>query len=554
MIKKDKTFLELIFVTIIFFVFLIILSPSGLGEYFTEETWKSWGASRILLSKGEFVQNSLGPLYYLFLIILSPFDYKNSIIIEYFFTHIFFMVCVYFLFLKFDKKFLGVLFSIFLITYIAFIQSPKYVLAPGFLILHFANHRKSYFGQWFPPFLFISFLCNWGYVVFFIGHLLGKFFFHFKNKNLQLAKPNLITIILSIILICPIILKADKFYNNHFVSFYDLKYSPIALKSPLEIGFFQIGNYKKARNDYAAEDLYKADWYLTHNNFYGDCKTLTCILKNKPKIIVEEIFNDPGYNLRILTSLIFNKEVVVLKKVYFIPFLLLFALIVLVGSFNILRKNRDNYILIFCLFLGTLGYLLALSLTTFSYRYSFPLFPVFIILLLNANIKIPNISKKYANTNFFLVFVLLIQLIFNVKDYIIKFDNKEFYKTRDIEVTKKKTTNYFKSEKSVFKYINSNQKILTTDPNWLRGFSQADPKKIYSQYALPPVDNEDTSKFLNTFDIILLKYNVEIAEPSIGTQSYLRYKLHLKDYLIASKDKWLRKEIKNYGNIYIKKN
>ena len=100
----------------------------------------------------------------------------------------------------------------------------------------------------------------------------------------------------------------------------------------------------------------------------------------------------------------------------------------------------------------------------------------------------------------------------------------------------------------------TSQKILTTDSNWLSGFSKANPKKIYSIFSLPPVNNEDTSKFLNTFDIILLNYNIEIAEPSIGTQSYLRYKLHLKDYLIANKDKWSKKEIENYGNIYIKKN
>ena len=192
---------------------------------------------------------------------------------------------------------------------------------------------------------------------------------------------------------------------------------------------------------------------------------------------------------------------------------------------------------------GTAGWLAAYILSDFFYSNK-----------LNANIKIPSLNPKYANTNFFLVFVLLIQLVFNIKDYIVNSDNKEFYKTQNYEITNEKTTNYFKSAKSVFNYINSNQKILTTDANWLRGFSKADPKKIYSQYALPPVNNENTLKLLDSFDIILLNYNIEIANPSLGTQSYLRYKLHLKDYLIANKDKWLKKEIENYGNIYIKKN
>jgi len=88
----------------------------------------------------------------------------------------------------------------------------------------------------------------------------------------------------------------------------------------------------------------------------------------------------------------------------------------------------------------------------------------------------------------------------------------------------------------------------------LSGFSNADPKKIYSFFSLPPVNNSNTSKFLDSLDIILLNYNIEIAEPSIGTQTYLRYKLHLKEYLINNQENWLKKEIKNYGNIYIKKN
>lgn len=87
---KKKKFFEFTCLIVIFFIFLILLSPEGLGTVINSETWKPWSASRILLSEGKFIQNSLGSLYYLFLVILNPFDYKNSIIIEYFITHIFF--------------------------------------------------------------------------------------------------------------------------------------------------------------------------------------------------------------------------------------------------------------------------------------------------------------------------------------------------------------------------------------------------------------------------------------------------------------------------------
>ena len=93
--------LEFLILFLFFFIFLIFLTPSGFGENLTAETWKSWSASRIFLEEGRFVQNSLGPLYYLFLTILSPFNYKNSLILEYFITHIFF----FYLYLYFVSKF-----------------------------------------------------------------------------------------------------------------------------------------------------------------------------------------------------------------------------------------------------------------------------------------------------------------------------------------------------------------------------------------------------------------------------------------------------------------
>ncbi len=552
LIFKYRLVNEITFVILIFLFFLLLLSPSDFGEKFSAETWKSWSASKILISEGRFIQNSLGPLYYLFLIVLSPLNYKYCIILEYFITHIFFLVCVYFLCRQFNQRFLGILLSTFLITYISFIESPKYILAAGFLILHFINYRKKYFNSWFSPFLLISFLINWGYLVFYLGHIFGKIVFHLKNKNFKFNRPNLLTIILLIILVCPYILKADKFYNNHYVDFYNSKYVPVNLNSPLEIGFFQIGNWKYSKSFFSETDLYKADWFITHKKYYGECRTLFCVLKNEPKIIVKELFNDTGYNLRMLSSLLFNKDILIIKKIYFIPFLIIFLSIIVFGFINFCRENK-NPIIIFCIFFGTIGYLLALSLTTFSYRYSFPLIPIFILLLLYSNKKIPFLKKNNINFNFFLVFVVTIQLFYNIKDYSKNYGNKEFYKI-DIPLEKsQKKTNYFKSEYLVFSHINYKQKILSTDSNWLSGFSDANPLNVYSLFSLPPIKGKNIDDFLDTFDVILLNYNIEIPVPSIGTQTHLRYELYLKDFLQNNEKNWLKKEIENYGYLFVKR-
>ena len=149
--------------------------------------------------------------------------------------------------------------------------------------------------------------------------------------------------------------------------------------------------------------------------------------------------------------------------------------------------------------------------------------------------------------------VIITQITFNIKDFSENYNNKEFYRINKINNTEN-VTNYFKSAEQVFDIINNKQKILTTDSNWLSGFSKVNPKNIYSLFALPPINNSKTEAFLSSLDVILLNYNTETPEPSIGTQSYLRYKLHLKEYLVKNKNKWQKEQIKNYGYIYSKKN
>ena len=89
-INKKKEINEIFYLTLLFLIFLLILTPGNFGEIFDAETWKAWSASRILIYHGEFIQLSFGPLYYLLLTIFSPLNYKYSIYLEYFFSHLFF--------------------------------------------------------------------------------------------------------------------------------------------------------------------------------------------------------------------------------------------------------------------------------------------------------------------------------------------------------------------------------------------------------------------------------------------------------------------------------
>ena len=63
--------------------------------------------------------------------------------------------------------------------------------------------------------------------------------------------------------------------------------------------------------------------------------------------------------------------------------------------------------------------------------------------------------------------------------------------------------------------------------------SQADPKKVYSIFSLPPIKDNNIYNF-QTFDIILLNYKVNIPEAPLYS-NILRYEFHRKDYLNDNK-------------------
>ena len=76
---NKKQINETIIVFFILFLSLIFLTPGNFGENFNAETWKAWTASKILLEEGKFIDHTFGPLYYTFLTLLNPLDYKYSI-------------------------------------------------------------------------------------------------------------------------------------------------------------------------------------------------------------------------------------------------------------------------------------------------------------------------------------------------------------------------------------------------------------------------------------------------------------------------------------------
>jgi len=551
-INKKKEINEIFYLTLLFLIFLLILTPGNFGEIFDAETWKAWSASRILIYHGEFIQLSFGPLYYLLLTIFSPLNYKYSIYLEYFFSHLFFFLTTYYLFKIKNLQYFAIIFLILSIPSMAFIQSPKYLVAASFLNLHLiSQYKNNNSTMWFPKYLIFSLLCNWGYIVFYIGHFLIKFYISCKKINtIKITKPSIVGIFFIILIFSTFIFKGDKFYNNHFVSNYNEKFLPIDLKSPFQIGFFQFGNNNFNIKNIDKEKLYKADWYFTHNKNYGNCKTVLCVAINDPKILLNTLIENPGGKLRSLSSVFFSKNIITIDKKIFIPLLILLFFFIFIGLQNFYRKNKSNTVYLCSVLIGTIGYILALSLTKIGFRYAFPLMPIAFLILLYVNDNSKKFNFTVKNIGIFHVLILLILFYFNLNNFYKNPNYNQFFKSSS---PNSQITNYFYSEKEVFTLINENQKIFTTDDNWLTGFSEANPKNVYGIFSLPPIVDGKTIFFLDSFDLILLNNNINKKKSSVATQSFLRHELHLEKFLLNTKEKWDIYDIQFYGKAYVKR-
>jgi len=555
--KKTNEFI-LVFFTL--FLFLIILTPGNFGAIFAGETWKSWAASKILLNEGKFIGHTLGPLYYTFLTLLSFLEYKSAILTEYLVTHIFFLYAFYkFLNLK-NSKLISILLPIAWIPFLAFIQSPKYIFAIAFLFLHLSKmHEKKLFDNWLPPFLLAAAACNWGYILFYIAHIVGKFLSDFKSKknSLKLSKNNysIFGFLLILFFIFSFINQSHKPYNNHFVTVY--KHSPVELNSAFEIGFFQYANHRYSQQiNKNKNDLIKADWYFTHEKIFGDCKNFLCVLKEKPETLLINIKPNIGWLSRHLTTLFFGLEVSTLKLNYFIIFFILALLISFFGIIGLFYNKTQKTLLLSYIFIGGFGYILALLLTGAGYRYVVSLMPICFLLINFAGLGILAIKKiKLIESKHIFILIFITILVSDIIFYQKNRFNLQFINLLNQDKSNNISTNYFKSYKEVFKKLNKKQNILSSDDAWIFAFANVDIDKVNGIYVLPPfeITQNSSNKLLNKFDIITVSNNLKKEEPSMATQSHLRYKIHIKKYLENNLSKWEELKIKYYGSIFIKK-
>ena len=113
------------------------------------------------------------------------------------------------------------------------------------------------------------------------------------------------------------------------------------------------------------------------------------------------------------------------------------------------------------------------------------------------------------------------------------------------------------ANKEIFKHLDNmgeDSTILALEHNWFQAFTDVDLDTIHQIWSLPPFTNssQEIERELCELDVIFVSPKLSTAEPSIATQAYLRYLLHIKPIVednVCAK-KIVRKQIKEYGEVY----
>lgn len=105
----------------------------------------------------------------------------------------------------------------------------------------------------------------------------------------------------------------------------------------------------------------------------------------------------------------------------------------------------------------------------------------------------------------------------------------------------------------ILKDLDKRARVLALEAPMIRAFADIDLDNVYHPLMLPPFKDlsGDTEKFLKSLDVIWVSNNFSRKEPSLATQVYLRYQLHVAPFLDdALKRDWAVQEIDGFGKIY----
>jgi len=95
--------------------------------------------------------------------------------------------------------------------------------------------------------------------------------------------------------------------------------------------------------------------------------------------------------------------------------------------------------------------------------------------------------------------------------------------------------------------------VLALEDTWIKAFAKVDLNKVVNVFSLPPFPDPsgNTEQMLEGLDVIGVSINWADEKPSIGMQTFVRYRLHVEPFLeTATARGWSVEVIDGYGKLY----
>jgi len=410
-------------ITIVFFAIAVYLLTPRYWET-GGESWKSWIAARILRETGGFPVFSLGPFYITYLQLFSFFDYPLSIRLEYFLTHLFASIALFYLIKSVVSRKFALMLSCAWMPLMAVVEGGYMVMAIGFFALYLRGSKQSALNTgYFPPSLCVATLCHMVFFPFLVGNIFGVFIKRYRSNqsifnflNCGRGYKILYLIIngsLILLIFMTIFYHSSRSDHNHMMM--DSTYSPIPSdSSAVTIGFFQLGNHKYVKRNVPESLWMYQDWYFTNKDAYGGAQTILQAIHNNPKTVFDNFIA----NLRDL--FVIGELLFLGSNIIGMGFIVLSDLIIGIGFIGMMHyfwnKNLESFI--FSIILGSTGVIAVLLLTTIIDRYVMALLPVGLLSILYID-KGLQVSKKVflaigANGHRFIgIALLLVAVVIN---------------------------------------------------------------------------------------------------------------------------------------------
>ena len=559
--------LELMGNVAIIAIAVYFLAPSGWEP--SGESLKNWDSARVFRETGGFPVLHHGPLYNLYLQVFLCFPYPLSIQLEHAVTHLATYTALLALLRRFLPHWPSLLLLCAWIPALWVVEGGARVAGMGCLALYLAKPFDSPWNRgWLPVTLLCAALFDSFYIPFLGGHAIGTAILRYWRGQPVWTRPQqlepvergpwLARATLIALTIATATFQSPRPDNN--VHAFDYPWSPVPLKNVLSAGSLQVGNWKYVMRHYPESEWKFKDWYETNAEAFGGATTLTEAIRNNPELYLRNISTEFKGIIAILPNFLIGFRDIPARRILFPLLTLLLGLC----AYWMLRwfRSRDELAKAFSLAAGMAAATVAYSLVYVSQRYMMPFLPLGLLAAVHVGTSLRSLGPlarlrpltelaypEKASALTIGALCAIAVLVFTASQPY-PWDREGGYLQRNPYELRGQL---WQVRNPLMESLGRGKRILALEEPWIRSFGDVDIDNVYHLLYLPPFKDAtgDTERFLNTLDVIWVSDTLLRPVASIGTQTYLRYKLHLEPFLQrVVGEGWTRTDVPGFGQIY----